>query len=51
MKIKRKEEIENTDTSFIITADMISKKKAKNKKEKRKVVNVEAKKNLEDEEK
>ena len=51
MKIKRKEEIENTDTSSIITADMISKKKAKNKKEKRKVVNVEAKKNLEDEEK
>ena len=51
MKIKRKEEIENTNTSSIITADMINKKKAKNKKEKRKVVNVEAKKNLEDEEK
>ena len=44
MKIKRKEEIEKSDYSNMITTEMINKLKSKNKKEKRKLVNVEAKK-------
>lgn len=44
MKIKRKEEIEKSDYSKMITTEMINKLKSKNKKEKRKLVNVEAKK-------
>lgn len=45
LKIKRKEEIENSDYSSMITTESINKLKSKNKKVK--VVNVKAKKNTE----
>ena len=44
MKIKRKEEIENSDYSSMITTEMINKLNAEKKKNKKKIVNVKAQK-------
>lgn len=44
MKIKRKEEIENSDYSSMITTEMINKLNAEKKKNKKRIVNVKAQK-------
>jgi len=44
MKVKRKEELKNSDYSSMITTDMINKLNSNKKKEKRKIVNVKAEK-------
>ena len=44
MKIKRKEEINNSDYSSMITTEMINKLNAEKKKNKKKIVNVKAQK-------
>jgi hypothetical protein len=44
MKIKRKEEIENTDYSLMLTTEIMNKINQDKKKKKRKIVNVKAEK-------